>query len=118
MIVLGIILVVVAGALIAAAVINGSDPAVLDFSAFKVHTTEAAVFGVGAATVFALVIGTWFLQKGLASRRRRRREVKELRKQVVIRDRQAAELKARQANEAEHREGDDSDTAPDSTSRE
>jgi hypothetical protein len=116
MIVLGIILVVVAGAVIAAAVLNGTEPQVLDFSAFTIHTTGAGVFGAGAATVFALVIGVWLLRKGLASRRRRRREVKDLRKQVVVRDRQAAELRERQADTAEPEEG--SDTASDSTSRE
>jgi hypothetical protein len=114
MIFLGLILVIVAGAVIAAAVINGTDPAVLDFSAFKIDTNEAGLFGVGAGTVLVLVIGVWFLQKGLASRRRRRREVKELRKQVVLRERQAQELRERQAEQSAHQQGEDPDAAVDS----
>jgi uncharacterized membrane protein YciS (DUF1049 family) len=118
MILLGLILVVLAAALIAAAVVNGSDPAVLDFSAFNIHTTEAGVFATGAATVLAIVIGAWFLRAGMAHRRRRRREVKELRKQVDIRERQAAELRERQSEELNEHEGDDPDAAFDSTPRE
>jgi ABC-type nickel/cobalt efflux system permease component RcnA len=111
---LGLILVILAGAVIAAAVINGTDPAVLDFSAFKIHTTEAGVFGIGAATLLVLVIGAWLLRKGLASRRRRRREVKELRKQVDIRERQAQELRKRQAEQSAQQEGGHPDSPVDS----
>jgi uncharacterized membrane protein YciS (DUF1049 family) len=121
-ILLGLILVVVAACLIAAAVLNGSDSAVLDFSAFNVHTTVAGVFATGAASVLALVIGGWCLRKGLASRRRRRREVKELRKQVDTSERRAEELKQRtaevNAEEVKAEEGNDSDTASGSTPRE
>jgi uncharacterized membrane protein YciS (DUF1049 family) len=117
-ILLGLILVVAAACVIAAAVINGSDSAILDFSAFNIHTTVSGVFAVGAATVFALVIGGWFLRKGLARRRRRRREVKELRKQVDTSERRAEELEERKAEEVRESDGDDSDTAFDSTPRE
>ena len=118
MILLGLILVVLAACLIAAAVLNGSDSAVLDFSAFNVHTTVAGVFGAGAASVLALVIGAWFLRKGLAHRRRRRREVKDLRKQVDTSERRAEELSERKADEVKKHEGDDPNTAFDSTPRE
>ncbi len=115
MILLGLILVVVAACLIAAAVLNGSDSAILDFSAFNIHTTVAGVFAAGAASVLALVIGGWFLRKGLAHTRRRRREVKALRKQVDTSERRAEE---RRAEEVRDSDGDDSDTAFDSTPRE
>ncbi|MEP6525745.1 MAG: hypothetical protein ABJA86_01170 [Nocardioidaceae bacterium] len=118
MILLGLILVVVAACLIAAAVLNGSDSAILDFSAFNIHTTVAGVFGAGAASVLALVIGGWFLRKGLAHRRRRRREVKELRKQVGTSERRVEELKESKAEKVNEPEGDDSDTAFDSRPRE
>jgi uncharacterized membrane protein YciS (DUF1049 family) len=97
MILLGLILVILAAALIAAAVVNGNDPAVLDFSAFKIHTTVAGTVAAGAATVLALVVGAWFLRAGIARRRRRRREVKALRKQVDVSEQQAAELREHQS---------------------
>ena len=118
MILLGLILVVVAACVIAAAVLNGSDSAILDFSAFNIHTTMAGVFGAGAASVLALVIAAWFLRKGLAGSRRRRREVKQLRKQVDTSERRAEELKERKAEDVKDSEGDDPDTAFDSTPRE
>jgi hypothetical protein len=118
MILLGLILVLLAAALIAAAVVNGDDPAVLDFSAFKIHTTVAGTVAAGAATVLALVIGAWLLRAGFARRRRRRREVKDLRKQVDVRDQQAAELKERQSESPKEHQGEDPDTAFDSTPRE
>jgi uncharacterized membrane protein YciS (DUF1049 family) len=117
-ILIGLILVVVAACLIAAAILNGSDSAILDFSAFNIHTTVAGVFAAGAASVLALLIGGWFLRKGLAHTRRRRREVKTLRKQVDTSERRAEELKERRTGEVNDSEGDDSDTAFDSTPRE
>jgi uncharacterized membrane protein YciS (DUF1049 family) len=97
MILLGLVLVILAAALIAAAVVNGNDPAVLDFSAFKIHTTVAGTVAAGAATVLALVVGAWFLRVGIAHRRRRRREVKALRKQVDVSEQQASELREHQS---------------------
>jgi ABC-type nickel/cobalt efflux system permease component RcnA len=118
MILLGLILVILAAALIAAALVNGGAPAVTDFSAFEIHTTVAGVFAEGAATVLAIAIGAWLLRAGLARRRRRRREVKELRKQVDVREQQAAELRERQSEALKEHGGEDPDAAFDSTPRE
>jgi membrane protein implicated in regulation of membrane protease activity len=71
--------VVAAGALV---IINGGEAAVLDFEFFKVHTTVAGVFLAGAAGVVVLAIAWRLLQMSARRSRRRRAEVKRLRKEA------------------------------------
>lgn len=79
MLALGLILVVVAAAVILAAVFGGAtEPVVFELGAFEVRTNTFTVFVTGALTVLVLVGGLALIRSGLRRAGRRRQEKKEL----------------------------------------
>lgn len=79
MLALGIILVLVAAAVILAAVFGGAtEPVVFELGAFEVRTNTFTVFVTGALTVLVLVGGLGLIRSGVRRAGRRRQEKKEL----------------------------------------
>ena len=79
MLALGIILVLVAAAVILAAVFGGAtEPVVFELGAFEVRTNTFTVFITGALTVLVLVGGLALIRSGVRRAGRRRQEKKEL----------------------------------------
>ena len=88
MIVLGVVLVVLAGLMLLAALLGGSDdPAQLDLGLFEISTSTMGVFLIGAATVLIFVSGLELLRSGVRRSVRRRRELKQARAVVADHDR-------------------------------
>lgn len=84
MLILGILLVIVALVVFGFLFLGTSDlePLQIDLGIFTVELTPLHLFLLGAATLVLLVLGLLFLSLGLRASRRRRLEVKELRKEV------------------------------------
>jgi membrane protein implicated in regulation of membrane protease activity len=62
-------------------VISGSSPSLtLDLRAFKVDTSLIGVYISGILTIVVAAVGLWLLRAGLRRSRRRRSEVKQLRR--------------------------------------
>jgi len=79
MLALGIILVLLAGGVIVAALFGGAgQTASFDLGVVDVETNTLGVFLLGAGTLLLLVIGLGLIRSGLARARRRRQERKEL----------------------------------------
>ncbi len=81
MLALGIILVLVAAAVLIAALFGGSgsgEPAGFDLGAVNVETNTFGVFLAGALTLLLLVAGLALISAGMRRARRRRQEKKEL----------------------------------------
>ncbi len=78
MIVLGLVLLVLAGLLGVAIVV--SNPAVLGLSLFgaQLPVTMAGLFFTGAGTMLAVVLALWLIHRGIARSRRQRRARKSL----------------------------------------
>ena len=107
MLVLGVVLVVVALAVLVAALVGGSNEgARFDLGIFEVETNTLGVFLLGAATVFLLFLGLLLAQAGLRRSARRRKEQREL-------NRRSDKLAAR---EAERPPADDPERRPDPSS--
>jgi len=82
MAVLGIIILLGVGVVTATVVANGSDAATLNLVGFDVTTTVAGIFGVGALSLLLTVLGLFLLLGGAKRSRRRRKEVKDLRRRA------------------------------------
>lgn len=79
MLALGIILVLIAAGAAIAAVFGGAgQPATFDLGVVEVQTNTLGSFLLGAVTVVILVIGLALIRAGAARARRRRQERKEL----------------------------------------
>lgn len=79
MLVLGVILILLAaGATIAAIAGTSNEPVTFDLSAFSVDMAPLGVFLTGAATVLLLVLGVGLVRAGLRGARKRRKEKKQL----------------------------------------
>jgi len=81
MLVLGIILVLIAVAIVVAALIGGrgiDQPAGFDLGAVEINPNTFSVFLAGALTVLVLVAGLGLIQAGMRRARRRRQDKKEL----------------------------------------
>jgi uncharacterized membrane protein len=79
MLVLGIVLVLVATALVLAALFGGTEQsASFDLGAVEIDTTTFSAFLAGAVTVVILVAGLGLIQSGVRRARRRRQDKKEL----------------------------------------
>ncbi len=95
MLVLGIILVLLAGGAFVAALAGGSNqPAAFDLGLVDIKTNTLGVFLFGAVTVLLLAIGLWLIRAGIGHARRRRQEKKEL-------NRLTTELEARDTRRSE-----------------
>ena len=76
MLVLGLLLILVAVALIVGAVYDGAEPATMEAFGASVDTTTAAVFFTGVATTLLLVLGLWLLKAATARSRKQRTDRK------------------------------------------
>jgi uncharacterized protein HemY len=80
MVIIGLLLIALA-VVFAASVLTGSNPSLrLDLHAFKVDTSLTGVYLSGIATLVVAAIGLWLLRSGLRKSRKRRSEVKQLRR--------------------------------------
>ena len=79
MLVLGIILVILAAGALLAALFGGRDDAAdLDLGVLSVETTTMGVFLIGAATLLIFVIGLELIRSGTRRANRHRKERKQL----------------------------------------
>lgn len=116
MIVLGLLLIVAALALGAAVIGDGTETQSLDIFGVNISTSAAGLFGAGAATMLALVLGVWLVQSALNRKRRRRQErkvVERERKESVSRlEAEKAELAERLERERAEREARTAPVSP------
>ena len=82
MAVLGVIILIVVAVIAVTVVSQGGDSVSLDLPGFNIDTTAAGVFGVGAGCTLLGLLGVALLIGGARRGRRRRQEVKELRRDV------------------------------------
>jgi hypothetical protein len=79
MLVLGIILVILAAGALLAALFGGRDDAAdLDLGVLSIETTTMGVFLIGAATLLIFVIGLELIRSGTRRANRHRKERKQL----------------------------------------
>lgn len=83
----GLVLLLLAVLIVIAAVAHGGDPASLDLQLFTIKTNVTGVFVAGAITVLLALLGLALVLGGLRHDRRRRGEIKELKKRAGRRDR-------------------------------
>src|SRR5690606_21721062 len=88
---------------------NGLDAMDIDLGIFTVQLTPLHLYLLGAATLIVLALGLLALAAGMRAARRRRREVKELRKAVQDggpeydrRDERAADRRDDRRDDADH----------------
>lgn len=86
MVVLGFLVVAAAVVLGAGVALSTSTSAGIDGFGFVVDTTTAGAYFAGAATALVLVAGLWMMKAGTRRTYRRRREVRELRRNRVTAD--------------------------------
>lgn len=82
MAVLGIIILIGVAVVTATVVANGSDDAVLNLVGIRVETSVAVVYAVGALCLLLAVLGLFLLLGGAKRSARRRKEVRDLRRQA------------------------------------
>lgn len=79
MLVLGLLLVLLAGVAIVAALFGGpGQPSTFDLGSFQLETTALGTFLLGAATVLVLAVGIGLIRVGAGRARRHRQERREL----------------------------------------
>jgi hypothetical protein len=121
MLVLGILLVLLAAGAIVAAIVGGTgQPAVFDLGVVEVQTNAFGAFIIGASTVLLLVLGLALMRSGATRARRRRQERKELHRlhKQLGSDREAgAATTPGTTASTDHRAGDTA-TGPSTTPRE
>lgn len=106
MLVLGMILVLIAGGAIVAALLGGAgQPAVFDLGGLEVQTNTLGAFLFGAATVLLLVVGLGMMRAGAARASRRRRERKELKRLKKLEGQESAATTSSTAPTAEPHAG-------------
>ncbi|WP_153395004.1 hypothetical protein [Ornithinicoccus halotolerans] len=105
MLVIGLILIVLSLAVVAYVWFATVDLSAItvDLGAFSVLMTPLHLFLAGGATVLVLALGAALFASGLRGRRRRRRELKDLRTRAAERDQLRAE---REAAGQEHHDRD------------
>ncbi len=81
MLLIGLLLIVAAVVMGSAVVLDANESTSLGTLGGTWDTTNAGVFLAGAATMLTLLLGVWLLQLGLSRSRRRRREVKGLKRE-------------------------------------
>ncbi|CAN5786064.1 hypothetical protein BH20ACT6_BH20ACT6_24510 [soil metagenome] len=82
MVVLGVIILIVVAVVAVIIVRQGGDPVALDLPGFDVDTTAAGVFGIGAACALLALLGLALMVGGVRRSNRRRKEVKQLRREA------------------------------------
>lgn len=82
MVILGIVLIVLAVVLGLGVAVSSTSSTTLEVFGVNFGVMVPTVFFLGAAGGAALIIGLWFVRKGLGRGYRRRKEVRKLRQQV------------------------------------
>ena len=82
MAVLGIIILLAVAAATATVFANGGDEAVINLVGFKVSTSIAGIYAIGALNLLLAVLGVFLMLGGAKRARRRRKEVRDLRRQA------------------------------------
>jgi uncharacterized integral membrane protein len=82
MVILGIVLIVLAVVLGLGVAVSSTSSTTLEVFGVNFGVMVPTVFFLGAAVGAALIIGLWFVRKGLGRGYRRRKEVRKLRQQV------------------------------------
>jgi hypothetical protein len=82
MVIFGLVMLLLALLIVIAAVVHGGDPASLDLQLFTIKTNVTGVFVAGAATLLLAVLGLALVVTGLRYDRRRRAQIKDLRKRA------------------------------------
>ena len=95
MLVIGLLVVLVAVALIVGAVYDGAEPVTMEAFGSELDTTVAGVFFTGVGTTLLLFLGLWLLKSATARSRKQRSE----RKQQRIRQRESVATLERERNE-------------------
>ena len=95
MLVIGLLLVLIAVALIVGAVYDGAEPATMEAFGAELDTTIAGVFFTGVGTTVLLVLGLYLLKSATSRSRKQRHE----RKQQKIRQRESVKSLERERNE-------------------
>ena len=95
MLVIGLLLVLIAVALIVGAVYDGAEPATMEAFGAELDTTIAGVFFTGVGTTVLLVLGLYLLKSATSRSRKQRTE----RKQQRIRQRESVKSLERERNE-------------------
>lgn len=81
MVVIALILILVGAGIAVSAVLENSESTTLELFGTNIDASGTAVFLLGAASMLAVLLGTWLLQVSLARSRRRHKEVKNLKKE-------------------------------------
>lgn len=123
MAVLGLLIVVVAVVIAVAVLLRGDTSVTMDFDSFDVTTDASVVFLAGVATTLLFFFGMWLVVGGAKRSRKRRSEVRALKKQARESEKARREEEARADRLAETRSGGthaatDSDDHADTTRRE
>src|SRR3712207_1273574 len=95
MIVLALLLIVGAVLVAVGVLLNATGDATLEAFGVDVSTNEGGLFIAGAATMLAFLLGLWLLAKAMQRGRRRRSEVKNLKRS------RSSEVERLQAEKAE-----------------
>ncbi|MDF2968670.1 MAG: hypothetical protein K0Q93_2448 [Nocardioidaceae bacterium] len=82
MTVLGIVILLAVAVVTATVVANGTESATLNLVGFDVQTTIAGIFAVGALCLLLAVLGIFLTLGGAKRSRRRRKEVRDLRRRA------------------------------------
>ena len=82
MAVLGIIIVLAVAVVTATVVADGGETAEINMVGLTVETSNAGVYGIGALNLLLAVLGIFLMLGGAKRARRRRKEVRELRRQA------------------------------------
>lgn len=80
MVVIALLLIIVGAGVAVSVLLENTDSTTLTLFGADISATYAAIFLVGAGCMLAILLGTWLLQLGFARSRRRRREVKSLKR--------------------------------------
>ncbi len=78
MVIAGLLLIILAGIVIAAGVLGGSGAAALEFSGLSMSATSSTIFLMGAGSAFLLFLGIVMMRSGMRRAGERRREQRRL----------------------------------------
>jgi hypothetical protein len=100
MVIGGLLLLLIAVLVAIAAIAKGGDPAQLNLQLFTVKTNLTGVYVAGGLTLLVGVLGLWLMLAGFKQARRRRGQMKEVKKQAA-RDRDTEADRSRAHDDAD-----------------
>jgi cytoskeletal protein RodZ len=119
MLVIGLLLVLIAAAIIFGAVYDGAEPATMEAFGFDTDTTVAGVFFTGVVTTVLFFLGLWLLKSATSRSRKQRFERKQQRarqrESVKKLEQERNELRAENERLAKQASPPAGDTTPDAT---